>query len=69
MLSIESGFIFLGLAMIVLGFNILGNLNKTAASVTNLGLPLWRVVISSGILSSVMGLFNIIAVSQLFLKF
>ena len=50
--------------MIILGFNILGNLNKSATSVSNLGLPLWRIVIASGILSSLMGLFNIIAVSK-----
>jgi hypothetical protein len=53
------------MAMIVLGFNILGNLNKSATSVQSLGLPLWRIVIASGILSSLMGLFNIIAVSNL----
>lgn len=57
----ESGFVCLGLAMIILGFNILGNLNKGATSVANLGLPLWRVVIAAGILSSIIGLFNIIA--------
>ncbi|TVY23734.1 hypothetical protein LHYA1_G006689 [Lachnellula hyalina] len=57
----DSGFVCLGVAMIVLGFNILGNLNKGATSVENLGLPLWRVVIASGILSSLIGFFNIIA--------
>ncbi|RDL38046.1 Uncharacterized protein BP5553_05479 [Venustampulla echinocandica] len=57
----EHGFVCLGLSMIVLGFNILGNLNKAATSVENLGLPLWRVVISAGILASLSGLFNIIA--------
>jgi hypothetical protein len=57
----ESGFVCLGLSMIILGFNILGNLNKGATSVANLGLPLWRVVIAAGILSSLIGLFNIIA--------
>ena len=61
MLSVESGFVFLGLSMVVLGFNILGNLNKNATRVNTLGLPLWRIVIASGILSSLMGLFNIIA--------
>ncbi|PQE26296.1 Structure-specific endonuclease subunit slx4 protein [Rutstroemia sp. NJR-2017a BBW] len=60
-LSPYNGFTFLGIAMIALGFNILGNLNKAATSVQTLGLPMWRVVISSGVLSSVMGLFNIIA--------
>ncbi|KAG0652142.1 hypothetical protein D0Z07_1030 [Hyphodiscus hymeniophilus] len=61
MLSIDSGFVFLGMSMIILGFNVLGNLNKSATSVTTLGLPLWRIVIASGILSALMGLFNIIA--------
>lgn len=51
--------------MIVLGFNILGNLNKAATSVENLGLPMWRIVISSGVLTALMGFFNIIAVSHL----
>jgi hypothetical protein len=50
--------------MITLGFNTLGNLNKVATSVDALGLPLWRVVISGGILSALMGLFNIVAVSS-----
>lgn len=57
----DSGFVCLGLSMIILGFNILGNLNKGATSVETLGLPLWRVVIAAGILSSLIGLFNIIA--------
>ncbi|PBP25006.1 hypothetical protein BUE80_DR003896 [Diplocarpon rosae] len=61
LLGPESGFVFLGLSMIVLGFNILGNLNKAATSVENLGLPMWRVVISSGILTALMGFFNIVA--------
>ncbi|KAH6674567.1 hypothetical protein B0J14DRAFT_44197 [Halenospora varia] len=56
----EAGFTYLGLAMIALGFDILGNLNKTATSQENLGLPLWREVIAAGILSSLFGLFNII---------
>ena len=49
--------------MLILGFNVLGNLNKSATSVQSLGLPLWRIVIASGVLSSVMGGANIIAVS------
>lgn len=63
LLSPESGFVFLGTAMLILGFNILGNLNKAATSAQSLGLPLWRIVIASGILSSLMGLTNVIAVS------
>jgi hypothetical protein len=65
LLSSESGFVPLGLAMIILGFNILGHLNKDATSVEKLGLPLWRLVIASGILTSIMGFGNIIAVSQI----
>ncbi|RFU25434.1 hypothetical protein B7463_g10918, partial [Scytalidium lignicola] len=57
----ESGLFCLGLSMLILGFNTLGNLNKPATSVENLGLPLWRIVISSGILASLLGFFNIIA--------
>jgi hypothetical protein len=61
-LSNESGLVCLGLAMISLGFTQLGNLNKMATSVQNLGLPMWRVVIASGILSSVFGFLNIVGV-------
>ncbi|KAF4618117.1 hypothetical protein G7Y89_g14990 [Cudoniella acicularis] len=57
----EAGFTYLGLAMIALGFNILGNLNKNATSVENLGLAMWREVIAAGILASLFGLVNIIA--------
>ncbi|KAG9234819.1 hypothetical protein BJ875DRAFT_375659 [Amylocarpus encephaloides] len=57
----KSGFVPLGLAMVVLGFNTLGNLNKQATNVENLGLPLWRLVIAAGILSTVIGVANIIA--------
>jgi hypothetical protein len=66
LLSVDASLVFLGLSMIVLGFNILGNLNKVATSVENLGLSLWQVVIAGGILSSIMGFFNIIAVSLYF---
>lgn len=61
LLSPEHGFTFLGLTMMTLGVYTLANLNKQATSVANLGLPMWRVVISSGILVSVFGLFAIIA--------
>lgn len=67
LLSPESGFVPLGMSMIILGFNVLGHLNKAATSVENLGLPLWRLVIASGILTSIMGFFNIVAVSSLIL--
>jgi hypothetical protein len=59
--SSKAGFVPLGLAMVVLGLFTLGNLNKQATSVENLGLALWRIVISAGVLSSVIGVANIIA--------
>ncbi|PMD44072.1 hypothetical protein L207DRAFT_453460 [Hyaloscypha variabilis F] len=59
--SNDSGLVALGLSMIALGFITLGNLNKVATSVQSLGLPMWRVVIASGILNSLFGLFNLIA--------
>jgi hypothetical protein len=47
--------------MIALGFNILGNLNKPATSQENLGMPFWRIVIASGILTAIMGFLNLLA--------
>lgn len=61
LLSSESGFVFLGMSMIMLGSGILSHFDKAEISVNKLGLPLWRAVISSGVLSSIFGLFNIIA--------
>lgn len=58
-LSYDHGFNFLGLSMIILGNDILGNLNKNATSQQSLGLAFWRIVISSGIVVLVMGFVNI----------
>ncbi|KIW05267.1 uncharacterized protein PV09_03799 [Verruconis gallopava] len=60
-LSNSHGFNFLGLAMIILGNNILGNLNKEATSQKSLGLPFWRIVIGSGVIVFSLGFINIIA--------
>ncbi|KAF2759611.1 hypothetical protein EJ05DRAFT_303795 [Pseudovirgaria hyperparasitica] len=60
-LSPTHGFVSLGLAMMILGINMLGNLNKEATSQASLGLAFWRIVIASGILVFVLGIFNIIA--------
>lgn len=62
LLSPLHGFVTLGLAMLVLGVNILGNLNKEATSQENIGLAFWRIVIGAGILVTILGFFNIIAV-------
>ena len=59
----SSGFVTLGVFMIVVGVSILGNLNKEATSQESLGLPFWRIVISSGIVTVVLGVVNIVVVS------
>lgn len=47
--------------MIILGVSVLGNLNKTATSENSLGTAVWQLVIASGIVVSLMGIFNIFA--------
>ncbi|EFW98736.1 hypothetical protein CMQ_4588 [Grosmannia clavigera kw1407] len=59
--SNRDGFLWLGLAMIVLGCDMLANLNKPAFTVANLGLPLWRLILAAGILSITFGTANLIA--------
>lgn len=61
LLSPSHGFVTLGVAMIILGLNILGNMNKGATSQQSLGLAFWRLVLASGILVFVVGFFNVIA--------
>jgi hypothetical protein len=60
--SQNSGFVSLGITMIILGISILGNLNKEATSEKSLGLAFWRIVISAGIVVTVIGTVNIFAV-------
>jgi hypothetical protein len=62
LLSPLHGFFTLGLAMIAIGADILGNLNKPSASQASLGENIWRSVISSGIIVLVLGFLNIIVV-------
>ena len=47
--------------MLVLGCLTLGNLNKKATSEESLGKPMWRTVISSGVITLIMGIVNIFA--------
>ncbi|RMY49920.1 hypothetical protein D0865_07208 [Hortaea werneckii] len=61
LLSQGHGFVALALAMIVLGVNMLANLNKERASQEALGLSFWRVVIASGIIVFVLGFINLVA--------
>ena len=51
--------------MLILGVSILGNLNKEATSQDNMGTPMWRCVISSGIITCIFGVANIFAVSHI----
>ena len=53
----------LGFSMLLLGNNLLGNLNKTATSQKNLGMSFWRLTIGAGIVVIVMGVVNVVAVS------
>lgn len=63
LLSPTHGFVTLAMAMLVLGINMLGNLNKEATSQESLGLAFWRIVIASGIIIFILGWLNLIAVS------
>jgi hypothetical protein len=64
LLSPSHGFVSLGCAMMVLGLNMLGNMNKEATSQKTLGLPFWRLLVASGILAIIIGFFNVVAVSS-----
>ncbi|KAF2479838.1 hypothetical protein BDY17DRAFT_312778 [Neohortaea acidophila] len=61
LLSPSHGFVSLALAMVVIGVDMLGNLNKPATSQKSLGLPFWRIVIAGGIVIFIMGWVNLIA--------
>lgn len=65
LLSPSHGFVGLALAMVVLGVNVMGNLNKPSGTQEELGLPFWRIVIGSGIIVFILGWINLIAVSRL----
>ncbi|EON68861.1 hypothetical protein W97_08119 [Coniosporium apollinis CBS 100218] len=60
-LGSNHGFVALGLAMVVLGVNVLGHLNKESLSQENMGLAFWRIVLAAGVLAFIIGLFNVIA--------
>ncbi|KAH9876069.1 hypothetical protein J1614_003948 [Plenodomus biglobosus] len=61
LLSPAHGFVTLGCAMMVIGLNLLGNMNKQATSQESLGMPFWRLLVASGILAIVIGFFNVVA--------
>ncbi|OAK99706.1 hypothetical protein IQ06DRAFT_150233 [Phaeosphaeriaceae sp. SRC1lsM3a] len=61
LLSPAHGFVTLGCAMMAIGLNMLGNMNKEATSQESLSMPFWRLLVASGILCIVIGFFNIVA--------
>ncbi|CAI4217285.1 unnamed protein product [Parascedosporium putredinis] len=60
-LSDLHGFTWLGMAMIVMGCHVLGNLNKSATSPENVGAPIHRLILATGILALTFGVANIAA--------
>ncbi|KAF7189471.1 hypothetical protein HII31_09111 [Pseudocercospora fuligena] len=61
LLSSGHGFVTLAIAMIVLGINVMGNLNKPSGSEEALGKSFWSIVIGSGILIFILGWINLVA--------
>ena len=55
----------LSLIMIILGVSVLGDLNNQARSQEAIGMAFWRIILSAGILSMIMGVVNLISVSLL----
>lgn len=60
-LSPSHSLAWLGLVMVIVGCQVLSNLNKNVYSSENLGMPIWRLVLASGILAITFGFFNMIA--------
>lgn len=60
-LSDDHGLTWLGLAMTLVGCNILGKLYHPTNASKKLGLPWWRLVMAAGILSITFGIMNIIS--------
>ncbi|PKS06953.1 hypothetical protein jhhlp_005549 [Lomentospora prolificans] len=58
-LSNQHGFTWLGMAMIVMGCHVLGNLNKSATSPQTVGAPIHRLILATGILALTFGVANI----------
>ena len=66
LLSLTSGFVTLGVCLLVLGIQTLGFLNKKdTTSQDALGLSFWQIVVAAGVVAFIMGFVNI-AASYLF---
>ncbi|KAI5457353.1 hypothetical protein BGZ63DRAFT_408107 [Mariannaea sp. PMI_226] len=59
-LSDECGLTWLGVAMCIIGCNILGKLNQPSNTSKELGMPFWRLVLAAGVLAITFGICNIV---------
>ncbi|KAM5348656.1 hypothetical protein ACJ41O_008480 [Fusarium nematophilum] len=60
-LSDKHGLTWLGVAMMLIGCNILGKLNHPSNDSDKIGLPFWRLALAAGILVLTFGVFNIVS--------
>ncbi|KAH7366852.1 hypothetical protein B0T11DRAFT_48274 [Plectosphaerella cucumerina] len=60
-LSPYHGLTWLGVAMVVMGCHVLGNLNRRSVTADELGGHFYRLILASGILAITFGAFNIIS--------
>ena len=60
-LTPEHSLAWLGLAMIIIGCQVLGDLVKPAYDPDTIGYAFWRCIVAAGILSLTFGVFNIVA--------
>ncbi|KAF5024987.1 hypothetical protein F66182_2938 [Fusarium sp. NRRL 66182] len=58
--SDQHGLTWLGIGLILIGSNILGRLHQPSNSSDELGLPFWRAILASGILTLTSGVLNMI---------
>ncbi|KAI4152481.1 MAG: hypothetical protein LQ340_002881 [Diploschistes diacapsis] len=61
LLSVQSGFVTLGVFMIIDGVMVLGNLNSNDENESTLGSSFFQIIVSGGIIAFVMGILNIVA--------
>ncbi|KAL2019455.1 hypothetical protein VTK56DRAFT_9660 [Thermocarpiscus australiensis] len=57
----EHSLAWLGMALVIMGCDIMADLVKPAYSIDTIGLAWWRVILAAGILSLTFGFFNILA--------
>ena len=58
--SYSHSFVWLGCTMLIMGCSALGALAQPARSQEKLGLPMWRVILASGILALLFGIVNLV---------